>query len=430
MALVRKFGIGLGKRLILLDTAVNCIPNLSSEPVSGLTESFISSALTFRFAIVSSCPLPWGGSEELWAATALFLAGSGHEVHIFKTNVDRRHPRIARLLAAGCTVTDLLQHPPLRQRLLNRVLPHHRQYTQHQATQRILQQGLLRRRPQLTLVSQGSNFDGTRFAEVCRALELPFVLLSQKAADIFFPPWNERQSAQQAYRAARRCYFVARHNLELTECQLGMALPDAAVVWNPFNVPFESETAAPALGPDGVVRLACVARLEVLDKGLDLLLQVLAQPKWRQRPLHVTFFGSGGDQLALEEMARLLQLEQRVSFAGHVADVPGIWQTHQALVLASRHEGLPLALVEAMLCGRPAIAPDAGGIAEMLVDNETGFLAAAATVGALDAALERAWRARPDWPRLGAQAARHARALVPADAAAQFGSELLRLAVA
>jgi glycosyltransferase involved in cell wall biosynthesis len=59
-----------------------------------------------------------------------------------------------------------------------------------------------------------------------------------------------------------------------------------------------------------------------------------------------------------------------------------------------------------MLCGRPAIAHDAGGIAELLVDNETGFLAAAATVGALDAALERAWRSLcPTGPGIGAQAA-------------------------
>jgi glycosyltransferase involved in cell wall biosynthesis len=114
-----------------------------------------------------------------------------------------------------------------------------------------------------------------------------------------------------------------------------------------------------------------------------------------------------------------------VRFAGHVNDGPGIWQTHQALVRPSRQEGLPLALVEAMLCGRPAIATDVGGIAELLVDGETGFLAAAPTVGALDAALERAWSARTDWPRLGAQAARRARATVPADPAAHFAEELL-----
>jgi glycosyltransferase involved in cell wall biosynthesis len=209
-----------------------------------------------------------------------------------------------------------------------------------------------------------------------------------------------------------------------------MRLPGATVVWNPFNVPFDSETPLPPIGPDGVVKLACVARLEVLDKGLDLLLQVLALPQWQQRPLHVTCFGQGADQLALEAMARLLGVENQLTFAGQVEDIQVVWQTHHALVLPSRNEGLPLALVEAMLCGRPAIATNAGGVAEILVPNETGFLAEAATVTALAATLEQAWAQQHDWPRLGAQAARHARATVPADAAALFAQELITQALA
>ncbi len=364
----------------------------------------------------------------------MFLAEAGHKVHVFKTNVNPAHPRIVQLRAVGCAVTDLEHDIPLRTRLLNRVLPYHRQHTRLKVGQQTLRAGLHSLQPQLTLIAQGANFDGTCFADLCRKHNHPFALLSQKAADIFFPPWRERTAAQQAYLSARGCYFVSRHNLELTRCQLGLPLPGAEVVWNPVNVPFESESPAPPIGPGGVVRLACVARLEVLDKGLDILLRVLAQDKWRQRPLHVTFFGSagdgsGGDRLALEEMIGLLKIEGQVSFAGHVADVAAIWQTHQALVLPSRYEGLPLALVEAMLCGRPAIATNAGGIGEILVDNETGFLAEAATIPALDMAMERAWSHLSDWPRLGQQAARHARATVPHDAAALFGRELIKIAL-
>ncbi|GAA4363688.1 hypothetical protein GCM10023185_32630 [Hymenobacter saemangeumensis] len=379
--------------------------------------------------MVSSCPEAWGGSEELWAGAALHLKAAGHEVQAFKTNVDYQHPRILGLHAAGCQVTDLEQLPALRTRLLNRLLPYHRQYSRRRLAQQVLRRGLLAFQPGLVLVSQGSNFDGIPYAQVCQELGLPFVLLAQKAVDFFFPPWYEREVIQAAYRAARHCYFVARHNLELTQFQLGQQLPAASVVWNPYNVPFHSESPLPSITPEATIRLACVARLEVLDKGLDLLLQVLSQDKWRNRPLQVTCFGSGADRQALEEMTAMLRLGDTVRFAGQVSDVQAIWQSHHALVLPSRNEGLPLALVEAMLCGRPAIATNAGGIGEILVDNETGFLAESASVAALDQALERAWRHRTDWQRLGSAAARHARATVPTDPARHFSEKLRSLAL-
>ena len=95
----------------------------------------------------------------------------------------------------------------------------------------------------------------------------------------------------------------------------------------------------------------------------------------------------------VKQLAQMLQLSS-VHFCGHVTDVTEIWRTHHALVLASRGEGLPLAAMEAMLCGRPCILTDAGGNSEILVDGESGFLASGATVRALDEAMERAWSQR------------------------------------
>ena len=372
--------------------------------------------------------MAWGGSEELWAGAALHLAQAGHQVQAFKTNVDGQHRRVRALREAGCPVTELDPALGLRERLANRVLPYLKQYTRRKLGERALARGLQTLRPQLTIVSQGSNYDGIAFAELCRREGWPYVLLSQKAVDFFLPLFFERTLAQRAYQHARRCFFVARHNLELTRRQLALPLPDAEVVWNPFNVSFTGELAWPAPSPDGRLRLACVARLEILDKGQDLLLEVLAQPKWKQRPLTVSLFGAGHDDQAIGEMIRYFGLEKQVSFGGHVPDISAVWRSHHALVLPSRNEGLPLALVEAMLSGRPAIAANAGGMAELLADNETGFLAAAPTAAALDEALERAWDQRANWPALGAAAAQRARATVPTNAAEQLSSTLMELA--
>ncbi len=368
---------------------------------------------------------PWGGSEELWAEAALSLRAAGHRVAVFKTAFDAAHPRVQQLRAAGCTVVGMPAYPPFYQRVLNRALPTHRKWPAEAGQLRELRRHLRRERPHLIVVAQGSNFDGLVFADFCRRMNQPYVMLAQKAAEVYFPPRLQREQARQAYRVARHCFFVSRHNLELTQHQLGMALEQASVVRNPFNVPYSAEQPWPAPQPE--LQLACVARLEVFDKGQDALLQVLGLPKWRQRNLHVSFFGRGGDELALREMAELLGLTGRVTWAGQVPDVTAVWARHHVLVLPSRYEGLPLALVEAMLCGRPAVATAAGGTAELLRDNETGFLAAAATPAALDEALERAWARQADWPALGRAAAAHARREVPPQPGAQFSQQLLQL---
>lgn len=389
-----------------------------------LIRSF-SSTPPLRIAFVSSCTGTWGGSEELWAGTALFLALAGHTVRAFKTIVDDQHRRVVALRAAGCPVTDLDPVVTLGKRITNRLLPYHRQYTRRKISQDLLAQGLRSLRPQLTVISQGSNYDGIALAEVCRHHGFPYVLLAQKAVDFILPAHEERELAQQVYGAARQCFFVSQHNLELTQLQLNVVLPTAQVVWNPFNVPFQGELPWPTAGPEGILHLACVARLHVLDKGQDILLQVLAQPKWRQRALHITFYGAGPDEHAIRDMVDFLGLQQQVDFGGHVLNIADVWRTHHALVLPSRHEGLPLALVEAMLSGRPAIATNAGGMAELLADNETGFLAAAPTVQSLDEALERAWTKRTQWAHIGAEAAIQARDVVPPNAAELLAQQLM-----
>ncbi|MBO2007776.1 glycosyltransferase family 4 protein [Hymenobacter negativus] len=378
-----------------------------------------------RFSVISSCILPWGGSEELWTEAALHLQQAGHQVAVLKTAFDAQHPRIRQLRATGCTVTGLAQQPTLAKRLLNRALPAHRQWTPSSSQLAQVRRHLQQQQPDLAVVAQGSNFDGLAFADICRCLKQPFVVIAQKAAEVLFPPVHQREMARLAYRAARHCYFVSRHNLTVTQHQLGQVLDHASVVPNPFNVPYAGELPWPPA--TAIMRLACVARLEVFDKGQDILLQVLALPKWRQRPLHVSFFGHGGDEPALRDMAALLGLHDRVTWAGQVPDITTVWASHHALVLPSRYEGLPLALTEAMLCGRPAIATAAGGTAELLVDNETGFLAGAATVAALDEALERAWGSYADWPVVGRRAAAHARAQLPPAPGEQLGRHLLQL---
>ena len=364
-----------------------------------------------RFTVVSTCPEAWGGSEELWSQAAAVLASQGHRVTAFKTVVEPTHPRIRQLKSLSCNVWNLwclpfAQSVMMRAHLLSVALH------------------LKARRPDLVVLSQGDNYDALHFGNLCRRLKVPYTLISQKATDHFWPMDSSRNYQRTVFESAVRCFFVSEHNLRLTEAQIGRKLTNASVVRNPFLVAADEPLPWPG-GEEVALRLACVARLYLLDKGQDILLRVLASDKWKARNLHVSFFGRGINREGLEEFARNLDLTS-VSFDGQTDDVPGIWKNHHALILPSRTEGLPLSLVEAMMCGRPAIVTRVGGNAEVLDPGVTGFLAAP-TEESIDAALEEVWTQRSHLREMGRLAAVNIRELVPPDPAGEFANILLEI---
>jgi len=365
-----------------------------------------------RFTVVSTCPESWGGSEELWSGAAHVIAASGHRISVFKTALDETHPRIQQLKSLSCRVRNLQRFPrlqPLATRLNLLVLASH----------------LVVHRPDLVVVSQGDNYDGLHFGYLCQKLRIPYVLISQKAADHFWPPDESRQYRRGVFVGATRCFFVSEHNLRLTEDQIGTNLTNAEVVWNPHLAPSNGPLTWPN-GSDECLRIACVARLYLLDKGQDILLRVLARDKWKSRRLHVSFYGSGANRDALTGLATRLDL-RNVSFEGQTTDIASIWKNHHALILPSRAEGLPLSLVEAMMCGRPAIATKVGGIPEVIEHGVTGFLTSPFE-DAIDAALEEAWSRRSELKEMGQRASLRIRELVPRNPVQEFASKLLRIA--
>jgi glycosyltransferase involved in cell wall biosynthesis len=347
----------------------------------------------------------------LWKQAAVRFALEGAEVRAFKRRFPRDGRPVTELREAGCRLSNLAL--PKRLQALVSVSA-----SAAMAVMRIrLLLGLFFFRPHIVLISQGINWDAIPFARVIHALRFPYVVISQKASELYWPPDWALPRVRRLYQDAAHAVFVSEHNRELTELQLGFALRSTSIARNPFLVPYDAPLDWPH--SDAPIDFACVARLFPFDKGQDLLLRVLDREKWRSRSVSVTFYGEGPHRRGLEQAAAKLGLNN-VRFAGQVEDVPAIWQRHQALVLPSRCEGLPLAVVEAMLAGRIVIATDAGGTREVVTDEVSGFLASAATVDAFDDAMERAWARRDEWPAIAAAAAGHIRHLVPADPGAVF----------
>jgi glycosyltransferase involved in cell wall biosynthesis len=73
---------------------------------------------------------------------------------------------------------------------------------------------------------------------------------------------------------------------------------------------------------------------------------------------------------------------------GYRTDVPRLLAAADVFALPSHFEGLPMSVIEAMLCGLPVVATDIRGPREMVLDGETGLLVPPATVDLLAAALQ------------------------------------------
>lgn len=91
---------------------------------------------------------------------------------------------------------------------------------------------------------------------------------------------------------------------------------------------------------------------------------------------NTTFIFAGRGQLEgeLKEQAHQLGVAQKVRFLGLRQDIPRILAVLHAFVLPSLSEGLSMAILEAMVAGKPVIATDVGGNPELVEDSETGYL--------------------------------------------------------
>jgi glycosyltransferase involved in cell wall biosynthesis len=363
--------------------------------------------------IATNSSSPWGGSEQLWFETALHFLENRYEVAV----CIKKWPKLPDRFSAfqkypHFTYIFRQQYPRFLQRVYNRLSPARFRRTKTDG----FKKAILAWQPSLVIVSQGDNVAGIDMMLFCIDHQLPYISISQAVIESKWPADAVCANMRTCFNAAVQNYFVSQANLHTTSLQAGQWLTNASVIRNPFNVPYHNDIPFPST--ESGFCIASVARYDFVAKGQDILLQVLDQQKWRERNVTVNLYGHGMNEQGLRWLIQLLDLKN-VVIRGF-EDTTRIWEQNHALVIASRYEGLPLALVEAMLCERIAIVTDVSGNKEVLSDNMNGFVAAAATVSALDEALERAWLRKDEWKEMGIAAKKHIRQLVPEDPSKVF----------
>ncbi|MGY6651506.1 glycosyltransferase family 4 protein [Amycolatopsis sp. TRM77291] len=166
---------------------------------------------------------------------------------------------------------------------------------------------------------------------------------------------------------------------------------------------------AEAKPPRGPVRHLIFVGLLVERKGILNLLAALSEPGAFPPGTGLTVVGDGPQRADAERAAQAPSLRGRVTFLGFRPDVPALLAKADALVLPSAMEQQPLVVAEAMTAGKPVVATDTGGVADML---GSAPLAPPGDVPALAERL-RALFADPDPARTGVLLAARARRYTP-----------------
>lgn len=375
-----------------------------------------------RIAYISFIKDPWGGSEELWARSAEEALKQGHEVIINAVKLNVPSPRLEAFAKMGAKVQYRrgFINPAWsrKERIFRKILL----FVQDRLSNPF--DAVLRSKPDI-VVYTGAAYSMLLNKALFRPLmagRSPYINIIQVNSE-YGRPINNEEAAQlrDVYANASLNLFVSHRNLKTAERHILTEIPHAKVVRNPVNLDDKGIVPFPSQEQD--VRVAIVANLLVNHKGQDLAFELLSYPKWRERAVSLHLYGSGHDQGYLTELARYFNIEDRVVFHGRVTDIREVWSDNHLMLLPSLNEGTPLALVEAMLCGRPSVVTDVGDNAYWIRHGTDGFIAGGANINALDEALENAWTRRPDWASIGQSA--HERALSMIDP--QPGRTLLNL---
>jgi len=205
---------------------------------------------------------------------------------------------------------------------------------------------------------------------------------------------RRRVAARWAFRASRAVTVVSRATQSQLARDLGLRPQAFCVVHNgvPVRVGSPVQIRQELAIGEGDLLIVAVGNLDE-HKGHIYLLEALhrlsvegVSVPWR---LAIAGGRGGACHRSLTEFVARRGLAPRIQILTHRDDVPDLLSAAEVFVMPSLWEGLPLALLEAMLAGKAIVASEVFGIPEAITPGEHGLLVPAGDSGELARALRR-----------------------------------------
>ena len=373
-----------------------------------------------KIAVISMIREAWGGSEELWYEMAKAALQEGHSVSHLSYAFDEQHPKIKELIALGLIEYTRPSFATTSQNIFGKTIERILFFLKKRANRSI--EKIFATEPDIVL------YNGTCYSIVGEKRLLPqlqkskckFYLLGHFNDVNTLPNDSEITILNKVYDRCTKLFFVAERTKKVAEQHLARTINNAVIVRNPVNMPAFSLLEFPATE---IIQMAMVGNLITMHKGQDIVLRILANEKNETKNWHLNIYGKGPDEIYLKNLTAELGLQNQVTFHGKVNDIISIWNKNHLLLMPSHMEGMPLAIVEAMLCGRIVVATDVGGNTEWIDSDINGFISEYATEKSFNKAIQQAFHRIDDWTEIGKLA--HDKAMKFYDPEA--GKTLLRL---
>ena len=290
-----------------------------------------------------------------------------------------------------------------------------------------LKLNLIKIKPNIVVISQGSPIASLNEIEICIQLNLKFIVINQLVSDYHWSQLSDNLflRLKVAYHKSNALFFVSKQNEELFKVFFGDNLISKQIN-NPVTLNFDTYLPFPEVKK---YKIAFVGRIYFYHKGLDLLIEVLRNPIWNTRNVEFNFYGSGPHEQILLNLIKIYGLDF-CSVKGHTNNLIDVWSENHIAIFPSRFEGKSLAISEAMSIGRAVIATNVGGVNEQIENNVSGFICNHFSIDSFSETLERAWDSRELWNEIGVNARKKFlkdNQILPQNILSNFIEEIIRI---
>ena len=312
-----------------------------------------------------TCYPTYGGSGIVATELGLELANRGHEVHfITYSNPIRLDPGIPRIHYHEVEVSNypLFQYPPYCLALASRMMEVaaaydldllHVHYAIPHSIAAMLAQQMFAPKRRLPFITTLHGTDITLVG----------------ADPSYFP--ITKFSIEQSDGVTSISQDLKQHTIEV----FGVS-SEIRVIHNFINCdlyrPSADRAGAAAYAPAGEKLLIHISNFRPVKCVLDCI-RILAEVR-KHAPAHLLMVGDGPDRGPAEHLARELKIAQHVSFLGKQNHVERLIPLAHVLLMPSEMESFGLVALEAMACGVATVGTNVGGVPELIVNGENGFM--------------------------------------------------------